>query len=55
MFVGDDHILVKIEGSDKEKKVIEGDNKNTTSTYGDEWLRKNNKKEKLFTIVELCK
>lgn len=27
MFVGDDHILTKIEASDLEKKIIEGENK----------------------------
>ena len=33
MFVGDDHILVRIESSDKEKRIIEGDNKNAEDTY----------------------
>ena len=27
MFVGDDHILTKIESSELEKKIIEGENK----------------------------
>ena len=34
MFVGDDHILVKIEAADKEKSIIEGD-KNAKNPYGD--------------------
>ena len=34
MFVGDDHILVKIEAADIEKSIIEGD-KNAKNPYGD--------------------
>jgi len=34
MFVGDDHILVKIEAADIEKNIIEGD-KNAKNPYGD--------------------
>ena len=34
MFVGDDHILVKIEAADEEKNIIEGD-KNAKNPYGD--------------------
>ena len=34
MFVGDDHILVKIEAADIEKRIIEGD-KNEKNPYGD--------------------
>lgn len=36
MFVGDDHILTKIESSDLEKEILEGENKNdqNSNSYG---------------------
>ena len=35
MFVGDDHILVRVESSDKEKEVVEGE-KNAKNSYGNQ-------------------
>ena len=34
MFVGDDHILTKIESSKIEKQIVEGDKKIEENSYG---------------------
>ena len=36
MFVGEDHILTKIQASDIEKQILEGDNNNDKNNNGNE-------------------